>query len=240
MTAEVRVERLSPDEIETRLAERSVAYLPLGTLEFHGPHLPIGLDALTGHGVCVAAATRSGGVVLPTVYQGYGGGHVDYPWTVMMSGGDAITTNLFDTLVRLEALGVGTAVLFSGHFAPEQLDLIDAIASAWEEGDHRMRVVATSVDRCPTAPIEPDHAGVFETTLLAAIEPDLVHLDRLPDPVAHPAVDPGGDPAGAHRHDPTNPLWGVFGPDPRPADLGRGQDLLDYLAGWLVALAIDA
>lgn len=240
MTVEVRAERLSPAEIEARLAERSVVYLPLGTLEFHGPHLPIGLDALTGHGVCVAAALQSGGVVLPTVFQGFGGGHVDYPWTVMMSRGSGIASNLVDTLTRLEQLGVRTAVLFSGHFAPEQLDLIDAIASAWEDGDHRLRVVATSVNRCPSAPIAPDHAGVFETTLLSSIEPDLVHLDRLPDLATHPAVDPSGDPAGAQRHDPANPLWGVFGPDPRPADLGRGPALRDHLAGWLASLAVDA
>jgi creatinine amidohydrolase len=238
VTVEVRAERLSPDEIEARLAERSVVYLPLGTLEFHGPHLPVGLDALTGHGVCTAAALRSGGVVLPTVFQGFGGGHVDYPWTVMMSSGEAITANLLDTLVRLEALHVGTAVLFSGHFAPEQLDLIGAVASVWQEdGTHAMRVVATSVDRCPTASIAPDHAGVFETTLLSAIEPDLVHLDRLPDPATHPAVDPGGDPAGAQRHDPANPLWGVFGPDPRGADLGAGPLLLAHLAAWLASQA---
>ena len=238
MTVEVRAERLSPAEIEARLAERSVVYLPLGTLEFHGPHLPVGLDALTGHGVCVAAALRSGGVVLPPVHQGFGGGHVDYPWTVMMSGGSAITEHLFDTLVRLEALGVRTAVLFSGHFAPEQLDLIDAVASAWQEGGtHPMRVLATSVDRCPTAPIAPDHAGVFETTLLSAIEPGLVHLDRLPDLASHPAIDPGGDPAGAHRHDRSNPLWGVFGPDPREADLTQGPILLAHLAAWLATRA---
>ena len=40
-------------------------------------------------------------------------------------------------------------------------------------------------------------------------------------------------PQGAQRHDPVNPLWGVFGPDPRTADLSRSGDLLTALADWL-------
>jgi creatinine amidohydrolase len=237
-----QAELLSPAEIEDRLAVRSIAYLPLGTLEFHGPHLPIGLDALNGHGVCLAAAARSGGIVLPPVYQGFGGSHGPYPWTIMMSGGGgALAANLRDTVVRLQDLGVGTVVIFSGHFAPEQLDAIDEVAATWnrQEG-RRTTVVATAVNRCPDAPLAPDHAGAFEATLLSGIAPELVHIDRLPDAEAHPAADPGGDAYGVHRHDPGQPLWGVFGADPRTADLRRGPELLDHLAGWLAASALEA
>ena len=241
MSVEVRSERLSPAEIEARLAERSVVYLPLGTLEFHGPHLPMGLDALTGHGVCVAAAERSGGVVLPPVYQGFGGGHGTYPWTIMMDGGETLRANLHATVQRLQDLGVATVVVFSGHFAPEQLDAIDAFTSDWNGGPgRRTTVVATAVNRCPDSPLPPDHAGAFETTLLSGIAPELVHVDRLPDLAAHPQIDPDGDPSGPHRHDPGQPLWGVFGADPRTADLSRGAELRDHLAGWLVSLTTDA
>jgi creatinine amidohydrolase len=240
VSPEVRAERLSPAEIEGRLAERSVVYLPLGTLEFHGPHLPIGLDALNGHGVCVAAAERTGGVVLPPVYQGLGGGHAAYPWTIMMTGGETLRANLLATVVRLDGLGVARVVVFSGHFAPEQLDAIDAFASSWNgRPGRRTIVVATAVNRCPDAPLPPDHAGAFETTLLSGIAPELVHVDRLPDLADHPQVDPDGDPSGPHRHDPDQPLWGVFGADPRSADLGRGPELRDHLAAWLASIAVD-
>jgi creatinine amidohydrolase len=237
---EVRAELLSPEEIDARLAVRPIAYLPLGTLEFHGPHLPIGLDALTGHGVCVEAAQRGGGVVLPVVYQGFGGGHKDYPWTIMMAGGEGIGAHLRATLTRLEELGVTVAVIFSGHFAPEQLDLIDAVAESWNAGERSLTVLATAVDRCPTAPLPPDHAGRFETTLLAGIHPELVHLDRLPPADTHPAVDPDADPYGPHRHEPEHVLWGVFGPDPRTSDLSAGRGLRDHLAAWLAGEAASA
>jgi creatinine amidohydrolase/Fe(II)-dependent formamide hydrolase-like protein len=54
--AQVRAELLSPDEIEVRLRQHPIVYIPLGTLEFHGPHLPIGLDALTAHTGSVSRA----------------------------------------------------------------------------------------------------------------------------------------------------------------------------------------
>lgn len=235
---EVRAELLSPEEIDSRLRDRPLAYLPLGTLEFHGPHLPIGLDALNAHGVCVAAAASSGGVVLPVVYQGFGGSHGRYPWTIMMADGEGIAAHLRATLLRLEELGVEVAVLFSGHFAPEQLEMIDTVAAGWNaEPGHALTVIATAVDRCPTSPLPPDHAGRFEATLLAGIAPGLVHLNRLPPLGTRPAVDPGGDEYGAHRHDPGHAIHGVFGPDPRLADLSEGPSLLAHFGAWLAGVA---
>jgi creatinine amidohydrolase len=60
-----QLELLRPHEIRDRLAERAVVYLPLGTIEWHSEHLPVGLDALTAHGVCLRAAALDGGVVYP-------------------------------------------------------------------------------------------------------------------------------------------------------------------------------
>lgn len=236
---QVRAELLSPAEIEARLAQKSIVYLPLGTLEFHGPHLPIGLDALTAHGVCIAAAERGGGIVSPPVYQGFGGGHGHYPWTIMMPTGDGIAAHLRATLTRLEDFGVERVVIFSGHFAPEQLDMIDGVAAAWNarEGG-TLCAVATAVNRCESAPLPPDHAGRFEATLLAGIAPELVHLEHLPDLAEHPAQDPDGDAYGDHRHGQDQPLWGVFGPDPREADLTEGPALLAHLGAWLAGLSI--
>ncbi|MDQ0092233.1 creatininase family protein [Paeniglutamicibacter psychrophenolicus] len=236
----VQVELLSPAELDACLAAAAVAYLPLGTLEFHGPHLPIGLDALTAHGVCLAAARLGGGIVLPTVYQGFGGGHGHYPWTIMMENGEGIAAHLTATLSRLEDFGVRTAVIFSGHFADEQLQVIDDVAAAFNQhAGGSLRVLASAVNRCPTASLQADHAGEFETTLLGAIAPGLVHLDRLPPVDTYPAADPGGDSQGVHRHDKSHPLWGVFGPDPRLADLSRSPELLADLAAWLVRSVDD-
>jgi creatinine amidohydrolase len=234
---ETRAELLSPAEVDAALERASIVYVPLGSLEFHGPHLPIGLDSLNAHGVCTAAAQRSGGVVLPVIYQGIGGGHGDYPWSIMMTAPTGLTAHLRTTLERLEGFGVRRAVLFTGHFAPEQLDVVDDVTAAWNATGSTLRVVGTGVNRCPDAPFAPDHAGVFESTLLHAIAPGLVHVERLPTLADRPAIDPDDDPYGVHRHDPDHPLWGVFGPDPRAADFSHSAALLDHLGDWLGELA---
>ena len=237
-SGEPRAELLSPAQIDGRLAEASIVYVPLGALEFHGPHLPIGLDGLTAHAVCVEAARHSGGIVLPTIYQGTGGEHPLYPWTIMMPSGEELAEHLRVTVDRLAALGVETTVILSGHFAEEQRSLLSDLSQQWHlNGTSAMRLVATTLAGRENPPVAPDHAGVFETLLLAAVHPELVHLDKLPSLTARPSVDPGDDPFGPHRHDPSHALWGVFGPDPRQADLGEAAQLLASTVRWIAGVA---
>ncbi len=228
-------DRLTPAQIEERLARASVAYLPLGSLEFHGPHLPIGLDALTAEGVCLAAAERGGGIVLPVVHTAVGGEHAEYPWTLMSRTAEPIEVLLAETLRRLDELGVGRAVLLSGHFAEEQRALVARVADAWKATASAMRVVARTLGQAPAPPVAPDHAARFESLLLRALHPELVDVSRLPDPDAFPAP-AGEDPFGPDRHRADHPLHGVFGPDPRRMDPADAAPLLDYLVTWVVEL----
>jgi creatinine amidohydrolase len=237
---EVRAELMRPDELDAAVRARPVAFVPLGSLEFHSAHLPIGLDALTAHGVCVGAAHRGGGVVLPALHQGTGGGHTAYPWTVMMPTGDELKAVLATTLNRLQEFGFRVAVVFTGHFSHEQLALVDDVARSWNDENVGLRVLAAGVNRCPTAPVPPDHAGVFETSLLYALRPELVDIGRLPDRTAHPSHDPAGNVTGPQRHDPAHPLWGVFGPDPRDFDTTAAGPLLQTLVDWLDTSAAEA
>jgi creatinine amidohydrolase len=97
-----------------------------------------------------------------------------------------------------------------------------------------MQVMALAVNMAEHSPIAPDHAGVFETTLLSALWPERVHIERLPPLEQVPSPDPGNDDRGPQRHDPHHPLYGVFGPDPRTFDPLHAQRLLDVLVSWLV------
>jgi creatinine amidohydrolase len=232
----VQAELLLPHEVVAALAGRSVAYLPLGSIEFHAAHLPIGLDGLTAHGVCLRAAARGGGIVLPPLFYGVGGGHTSYPWTIMVGSDLPLRELLAASLNRLQDFGVRTVVLFTGHFSDEQLALIDDVAASWNAGRPRprLRVLALAVNRAQ-ARVAPDHAGVFETSLLSALRPDRVRLDMLPPLEQAPSIDPGGDVQGSHRHDPAHPLHGVFGPDPRTFDPARSGDLLEEVVAWTTA-----
>ena len=227
-------ELLLPWQLRAILAKRPVAYIPLGTYEWHGEHLPVGLDSLTSHGICLRAATKDGGVVFPPHYYSVGGGHGQYPWTIIKSEPDEIEAQLNFTLQRLEMFGFKLAVLFSGHFPDMQLDMIDRVAASWNKRNSTLRVLATAVNRIEGLNFAPDHAGIFETTLLAALRPDLVRLDRLKS-LAEAPLPKSEDDFGEVRHNPNHPIYGVFGPDPRHFNPEEAKPLLNACVSWLVA-----
>jgi creatinine amidohydrolase len=228
----VRFELQLPWRLRDIVSKRPVAYVPLGTYEWHGEHLPVGLDALTAHGLCLRAADADGGFVMPPMYYGCGGGHSSYPWTVIPSAPNHIEELINFTLEKLEANGVKLAVLFSGHFAPAQLAMIDRIAEDWNSAARPLRVFATAVNRIEGLTLAPDHAGIFETTLLAALWPELAQLYRLPSLKDSPLAE--GDVWEDGRHDPSHPIWGVVGPDPRRFNSAEAKPLLDSCVSWLV------
>lgn len=225
-----QLELLRPGQIAEAMAQCPRIWLPLGTIEYHSHHLPVGLDGLQAHGLCLDAAEIAGGLVYPPLWWGTGGGHGTYPWTVMMPAADEITAILMFTLRRLAALGVQQAVLFTGHFADEQLAMIASVAANWNAGGGPMVTIARGVNGHAGAPLPPDHAGLFETTLVAAYHPQTVDMSRLP---AASLMEAGEDPYGTQRHDPGHSLHGIFGADPRGFQPDRAPGLRRAMAEWL-------
>ena len=68
----VKYAELLPHEFRARLAHKPLAYLPLGTLEWHGEHMPYGADAIQCEALMVECARRYGGIVLPPIHVGPG------------------------------------------------------------------------------------------------------------------------------------------------------------------------
>ena len=65
-----RFEWLRPTELAEEMKQRPLAYLPVGPLEYHGPHLPLGTDTLEAQEVALRAADKTGGVALPPFFFG--------------------------------------------------------------------------------------------------------------------------------------------------------------------------
>jgi len=229
-----QLELLRPGQITSEMARCPRIWLPLGTIEYHSHHLPVGLDGLQAHGLCLDAAEIAGGLVYPPLWWGTGGGHGVYPWTVMMPDEAELIALLRQTLTRLAAFGVRQAVLFTGHFADEQLEMIRALASEWNAQNGTLTALALGVNGNATAPLPPDHAGRFETTLLAAFQPQTVDMSLLPP--AHPG-EANEDPFGPQRHAPTHSLHGIFGADPRGFNPPEAPELRRSMAAWLARQA---
>ena len=91
-------ERMLPQEFRQSFDKLPTVFLPLGTVEWHGEHDALGLDALKAHALCVRAANQSGGIVHPPLYGGMGG--LDKPSTIKMEAEQSWE----NYLLRLKAL----------------------------------------------------------------------------------------------------------------------------------------
>jgi creatinine amidohydrolase len=71
MAIDVSIERMQPVRIVEARQRADLPFLPLGAIEWHGVHNPVGVDAIKAHGVCCAAAQKlGGGAVFPTLVDG--------------------------------------------------------------------------------------------------------------------------------------------------------------------------
>ena len=188
------------------------------------------MDALTAHGLCLLAAEETGGLVWPVLHYGTGGGHGAFPWTVMMPEPVEIKAMLAQTLRRLGQLGVQQVLLFSGHFADTQLQMIDDLATGWNDKGAIPNVTAfaVNVNRAVVPGVPPDHAGLFETTLLDSLTENLIDLSNL-----------GSAPDTMDRFDPASALWGIIGTDPRqPLPIRKDELLRSVVAAMIKAVQV--
>ena len=65
-------EELKPSELEKEIKNNPIAYWPLGLIEHHGWHLPIGFDGIKAYQFCKKLAEKNCGLILPTMWWGGG------------------------------------------------------------------------------------------------------------------------------------------------------------------------
>lgn len=198
----VRYELMRPEQVVEARARAPVAYVPLGPLEWHGPHLPLGVDGLHAHEVAVRAAEEVGGVVLPTYFAGtetvrpptgaqslaalglpedeYIVG-MDFPSNPVSS--TYLEESAFGILVReivrsLAGDGFRVIVLVNGHGAVNHQATLRRIAAEADRGPQRV-VYHLAFLPSPDAR-GPAHAAQEETALGLAMFPSQVDCDLLP------------------------------------------------------------
>lgn len=209
--AEVHMNRMSWTQYRDRIAgERPPVFLPVGALEQHGPHLPLGTDALLASAIAAGAAALVGGIVAPALSYGYKsqpkcGGGQHFCGTTSLDAATLIG-QIRDAVREFVRHGVERLVLVNGHyenqwFMIEGIDL--GMRDAAAAGTRGLRVMRLEYwDFCTEqtlARIFPqgfpgfalEHAAVIETSMMLHLHPDLVRLDSIPDdaPAQFPPYD---------------------------------------------------
>jgi len=199
---------LSWVEYQERIQQQTIVFIPCGALEQHGPHLPLGTDALLSSAIAQSVAEKVNGIVAPPFSYGYksqpksgGGQHI--PGTTSLDG-NSLSQLMRDVIRELARQGVNQVVVVDGHyenqwFLTEGIDLAlrDVGLSSplrvmrLEYWDFFTEEVLGKVfpDGFPGYALE--HAAVIETSLMLHYHPDLVRLDLIPDD--QPAVFPPYD-----------------------------------------------
>ena len=141
--------------------------VPLGSLEQHGPHLPLDTDSRIACAVAAGLAARCEGItVAPAVSYGASGEHADFPGTLLI--GHEVLTGLLMELVRSARRSFAGVVFVNAHGGNE-----DALVSL----EHRCAAEGDDVLVWRAATPGGDaHAGRTETSLLLAIDPAAVHV----------------------------------------------------------------
>lgn len=166
-----------------------IAVLPIAAIEQHGPHLPVGVDAIIGEGMvkrCVAALPDDLPVTfLPVEEVCKSNEHVRYPGTLTLDWDVAIRTwvQIGESVARA---GVRTLVIVTSHggnVAPMDIAARELRQKAgirvvntgwgalgrWRE-IHDYQGVFTDI-----------HGGLSETSVMLAMRPDLVEPDFVQD-----------------------------------------------------------
>ena len=202
---------------------RTVLAVPLGSLEQHGPHLPLDTDTRIAGAVAAGLAARCHGVtVAPAVAYGASGEHADFPGTLLV--GHAVLADLLVELVRSARRSFAGVVFVNAHGGNEEA-LVSVERRCAGEGDDVL------VWRAMT-PGGDAHAGRTETSLLLAIDPGAVRL-QLAEPGR---TEPIATLLPRLRAEGVRPVSsnGVLG-DPTGANAEEGQVLLDALVRDLAA-----
>ena len=202
----VRFELLRPEEIVAERERCPVVYVPIGPLEWHSMHLPLGTDALNATRVALEVAARTGGVVMPTLYWGtererppemlldlgfdeqdYVVG-MDFPKNIMPSlycREEVFGLILRELFGQLVGLGYRLIMIVNGHGATNHIQTLERLCAEFTALTPTRLVLAMA---CPTEgefELGVGHADVLETSLMMAMHPDTVDVRALP-PTSEP------------------------------------------------------
>jgi len=215
---EVRLEFLRPKEIAEAQRACPTIYQPLGTIEWHGVHNVVGVDAVKAHALCVQAAQKGGGVVSPPLYGGVGG--LNEPHTFIMDPENDVFSRLLrpwiEQLCREMARdGFLAIIILTGHYGAAQQIVVR------ETAVRMTRALGIPVLGTPEYMLAMDegytgdHAAWGETSLMMHLFPDTVDLSRLGEP----------------------PYQGVGGRDPKQSSAEDGRRITEIIVSRLATLA---
>lgn len=230
-------EELTPKEFSIRLAKCPVAYFPLGTLEWHGDHLPLGSDGLQSLEFFNRLANEAGGIVLPMLFLGpdryttyndkeyYGMDfgkelhYGNYKTQQLVGSAYYVSDSTFNSMMHgiMKQLSRAGFKIVIAHGHGPSTNYINKHAQELMI-KYNLKVMNCWGNDSANLCLQCDHAAANETSIMMAVRPELVQIENLPKDTAE---------------------WplGIAGRDPRIyASSKFGKEIIDFEIKKMVSL----
>ena len=192
-----RLTDLRISEVKEIVAEKPLILIPIGTIEWHAGHLPLGVDSLICQKVCEEISAGTGVIVAPLIASGISRNlqpEVGYFGTVDTVAEETLANLVAELLRGYAKMGFTKAVLMSGHFENEHYNAIMAgIEKVSELKGYFMmppefceHLIEEKDDVNETWPYASDHAAEWETSMMLYYFPEMVDMQNAPETVELP------------------------------------------------------
>jgi creatinine amidohydrolase len=218
---------LTMPEFEAAREKGRTVILPVGSLEEHGPHLPLGTDLFHALELARRVANESGALVAPPLFYGVCRSTREHPGTVSLSG-DTLRALVRDLGREFYRQGFCNLVIISGHAGGTHMAALLEAGEALLEELPRVRVAVVNIldllrevltENPQLVRSKGDaHAGEVETALMLAAYP---HLVKGTAPAEWPAFPKYILVRDKRRYWPGG-VWG----DPAAATAAQGEEIL--------------
>ncbi len=187
---ELRLEKLTSPRVKGLIDDGiDTAVVPVGSVEQHGNHCPLGTDSLTAEAVAQGAAERLNALCLPPVWFGVSAHHMDFAGSITVRP-EVLAQFVEDILGSLVHHGIKKILIINGHggntaaintaclrVRERHPEVFLAQSSAW-------LVLHDAYGELP-AEVRQDswrtmvaHGGLFETSVMMALDEEMVNLDQ--------------------------------------------------------------
>jgi creatinine amidohydrolase len=229
----------APDIRELAARGNALAVLPVGSLEQHGPHLPVITDTRTAWEVAIRAARLAADempvLVLPGMWTGMSEHHLPFGGTISLNFAE-FRGVIAGVARSLKAIGFARLLVINGHggnidplaVAARELAveyaLPIAVTTPWHDAAKQVAALLESAERV-------QHACEGETSVMLAMTPETVRADRFEEATRQspPPIEGRPNYSRFWSFSERAPSTGVRG-DPRPATAEKGEKLLDAMA----------
>ncbi|MBO8157385.1 MAG: creatininase family protein [Bacillaceae bacterium] len=177
-------------DVENYLQKRKTIIIPVGSVEQHAKHLPLGTDSFVAIKLAEDVAKETGTLVAPPLWLGWAPHHMAFPGTITLRP-ETLTSLLYDVAKSLIYHGFEKLVIINGHREANLPPLKTAVTKLRNETGAFLTIVdpfyiGSEIGKKikKSEPGGVGHAAEMETSHMLHIHPDLCDMDQAVKNVA--------------------------------------------------------